>query len=155
MVRKYWWESPHHVIASACLRSLTQDVGRVSFSNELAIRNLLIIPRQLFVLRPVACPAFNQSGVLLSRGFKVIHNSNRDKPGRCWSKFQPNSSFPSRARAFTLIELLLFIAIIVILVGLLSGPVSRALKKARDADWANKTDPKVEQLVAPLKTHYQ
>jgi len=28
VVRKYWWESPHHVIASACLRSLTQDVGR-------------------------------------------------------------------------------------------------------------------------------
>lgn len=66
-----------------------------------------------------------------------------------------NSSFPSRARAFTLIELLLVIAIIGILVGLLSGPASRALKKARDADWANKTGPKVGQLVAQLKAHYQ
>jgi hypothetical protein len=44
VVRKYWWESPHHVIASACLRSLTQDVGRVLFSNGLAIRDLPTIP---------------------------------------------------------------------------------------------------------------
>jgi hypothetical protein len=47
VVRKYWWESPHHVIASACLRSLTQDVGRDSFSNGLAIRDLLQIRRNL------------------------------------------------------------------------------------------------------------
>jgi hypothetical protein len=41
VVRKYWWENPHHVIASACLRSLTQDVGRDPLSNGLAKRDLL------------------------------------------------------------------------------------------------------------------
>jgi hypothetical protein len=42
VVRKYWWENPHHVIASACLRSLTQDVGRGAFSNGLAMKHLLV-----------------------------------------------------------------------------------------------------------------
>lgn len=55
---------------------------------------------------------------------------------------------------FTLIELLLTITIVAILAALLIGPASRVLKKARDADWANKVEQQIEELVVNLKRYY-
>ena len=91
----------------------------------------------------------------MSRRTKVIHSTGRDKfePTQSNSPLKhPRRHFPT---AFTLIELLLVIAIIGILAGLLLGPAGRALKKARDAEWANKADAQIEQLIGQLKAYYR
>lgn len=55
----------------------------------------------------------------------------------------------------TLIELLCTIAIIGILAGLLLSPASRALGRAKDAEWANKAYRELERVVTSLQAHYQ
>jgi type II secretory pathway pseudopilin PulG len=54
-----------------------------------------------------------------------------------------------------MIELLCVIAIIGVLAALLLGPVSRALKNARDADWADKASYQLERVIESLKAHYE
>lgn len=56
-------------------------------------------------------------------------------------------------RGFTLIELLCVVAIIGILASLLLGPVSRALQKARAAEWADKVNQRIERVVNALRAH--
>lgn len=66
-----------------------------------------------------------------------------------------NMPIARRQCGLTLIELLCVIAIIGILASLLLGPASRAMSRARDADWANKAYHQIELLVNSLQAHYQ
>jgi prepilin-type N-terminal cleavage/methylation domain-containing protein len=59
-----------------------------------------------------------------------------------------------RLNALTLIELLCVIAIIGVLAALLLGPAGRALKQARDADWADKAGRRLERVIAALQAYY-
>ncbi len=56
---------------------------------------------------------------------------------------------------FTLLELLCVIAIITILAGLLLGPVSRALQKARAMKWGNEAPVLLDATVTELRRHFR
>ncbi len=56
---------------------------------------------------------------------------------------------------FTLIELLCTIALIMILAGLLLGPVSRALHRARAMKWGNEAPVLLDATVSQLRRHFQ
>ena len=56
---------------------------------------------------------------------------------------------------FTLLELLCVIALITILAGLLLGPVSRALRRARAMKWGNEAPVLLDSTVSQLKKHFQ
>jgi len=56
---------------------------------------------------------------------------------------------------FTLLELLCVIALITILAGLLLGPVSRALRRARAMKWGHEAPVLLDSTVRQLKQHFQ
>ena len=55
---------------------------------------------------------------------------------------------------FTLIELMCVITIILILVGLMMGPVFRAYKKAKNFGWENDSYQLTDRFIACMKQHF-
>lgn len=64
---------------------------------------------------------------------------------------QPTHPFPMR-RAVTLIELLCTMAIIAVLATLLLGPAGRALRNARNMQWADQSEAHASVVVQQLRT---
>jgi prepilin-type N-terminal cleavage/methylation domain-containing protein len=60
-----------------------------------------------------------------------------------------------RHHGFTLLELLCVVAIITILAGLLLGPVSRALQRARAMKWGNEAPALLDDTVSHLRARFQ
>lgn len=62
---------------------------------------------------------------------------------------------PRRKRCgFTLIELMCVITIILILVGLMMGPVFRAYKKAKNFGWENDSYQLTDRFIDRMKQHF-
>ncbi|MGZ8900294.1 MAG: type II secretion system protein [Limisphaerales bacterium] len=57
-------------------------------------------------------------------------------------------------RGFTLIELMCVIAIILILVGLMLGPVTRAYTKAKNFGWENDSYQLADRFIDRMKQHF-
>lgn len=66
-----------------------------------------------------------------------------------------NTHRPRPRHAFTLIELLCVIAIISVLMGLLMGPLCKAMRRARALQWNNQAEVQFYGTVAQLRNHFQ
>jgi prepilin-type N-terminal cleavage/methylation domain-containing protein len=66
-----------------------------------------------------------------------------------------NTHRPRPQHAFTLIELLCVIAIISVLMGLLMGPVCKAMRRARALQWNNQAEIQFYKTAAQLRSHFQ
>jgi len=60
-----------------------------------------------------------------------------------------------QSAGFTMLEILCVIALITILAGLLMGPVSRALRRARAMKWGHEAPVLLDSTVSQLKKHFQ
>ena len=57
-------------------------------------------------------------------------------------------------RGFSLIELMCVIAIILILVGLMMGPILRAYKKAKNFGWENDSQALTDRFTEKMRQHF-